>query len=158
MKLLLDTTYLLPTIGISIKEVQKDALTRLAVEGYEIAISEISLFELSAKAAKLVINGRLPSEYITSGIRALLNDDFIAKIPIYNTKVLSTAFTLKHLMVDFIDCLILSTALNYCDMLISEDTVIANLNQDPKYIELLSTLNPKFKCKTFSNFIKKADA
>lgn len=42
MKLLLDTTYLLPAIGISVRELQEDALSK----------SEISIFELPAEGAK----------------------------------------------------------------------------------------------------------
>ena len=153
MKLLLDTTYLLPIVDISVTT-QKNALNDLLSEGHEIAISEITLFELSAKAAKYVVKKQILSERVTRGVRALLNDDSVEKIPIYNTKILSTAFTLKGLMVDFVDCLILSTALNYSDVLISEDTVIGKLSKNQKYLELLSTINPNFKCTSYSNFRK----
>lgn len=145
MKLLLDTTYLLPTVGISIKELSKDALIKLNTKGNEIAISQISIFELSAKGAKYVINSELLPERITLGIRALLYDDTIEKIPTHDSKILLTAFTLRSLMVDFIDCLILSTALNNCDALITEDNDIQNLKKNKKYLELLSTTNPNFK-------------
>ena len=141
-------------VDISISTIQKDALTDLLNEGHKLAISEITIFELSAKAAKYVAKSQILSERVTRGIRALIYDDSIEKIPIYNTKILSTAFTLKSLMADFIDCLILSTAINYCEALISEDNVIRKLSQNQKYIELLSAINPSFKCESYNNFRK----
>ena len=58
MKLLLDTTYFLPTIGVSIKEMQKDALLTLMAKKHEIAMSQITIFELAAKGAKYVKDGQ----------------------------------------------------------------------------------------------------
>ena len=150
MKLLLDTTYLFPTVGISIKELSKDALIKLNAKGHEIAISQISIFELSAKGAKYVLNNELLPERVALGIRALLYDDIIEKIPMHDSKILLTAFTLRSLMVDFIDCLILSTALNNCDALITEDLDIQSLKKNKKYLDLLSTINPNFKIETIT--------
>lgn len=52
MRVLLDTTYLLPTVGVAIKEISKDTVIKLLSKNYELSISEITFFELSAKAAK----------------------------------------------------------------------------------------------------------
>jgi hypothetical protein len=49
LKLLLDTTYFLPAIGVSIKDLQKDALLTLIAKKHQIAMSQITIFELSAK-------------------------------------------------------------------------------------------------------------
>jgi len=38
--------------GISVRELQKDVLSKLKKKGYETSISEISVFELLAKGAK----------------------------------------------------------------------------------------------------------
>ncbi len=149
MKVLLDTIYLLPTVGISIKELSKDALVKLSTHGHEIAISQLSMFELSAKGAKFVVNNELLPERIALGIRALLYDDIIEKIPTYSSNVILTAFALRSLMVDFIDCLILSTALNYCDALITEDHEILNLKKN-KFLDLSSMTNPNFKIQTLA--------
>jgi hypothetical protein len=80
----------------------------------------------------------------------LFYDDIIEKIPTYDSKILLTAFILRSLMVDFIDCLILSTALNCCDALITEDQGIQNLKKNKRYLELLSTINPNFKIQTIT--------
>ncbi len=150
MKVLLDTTYFLPAVGISIKELSKDAMIKLNTKGHEIAISRISLFELSAKGAKYVVNNELSPERVALGIRAILYDDIIEKMSTDDSKVILTAFTLRSLMVDFIDCLILSTALNHCDALITEDQDILNLKKNKKYLELAATINPIFKIQTLT--------
>lgn len=145
MKVLLDTTYLLPPIGIAIKEVSKDAVLKLNAKGYELAISEITIFELSAKGAKYIQNNVLLPERVTLGIRSILYDDGIEKISNYDGQILLTAFSLRSLMTDFIDCLILSTALNRCDALVTEDQVIQGLKANKTYLELKSSMNPKFE-------------
>ena len=61
MKLLLDTTYLLPAIGISVKDLNEKAVLNLADKGHELLISEVSLFELSAKGAKYCLLYTSPS-------------------------------------------------------------------------------------------------
>lgn len=58
MKLLLDTIYFLPAIGIAIKNLPKDVLIELMQKGHQIFVSEISVFELSAKGAKYIIEGK----------------------------------------------------------------------------------------------------
>jgi PIN domain nuclease of toxin-antitoxin system len=145
LKILLDTTYLLPAVGISIKELSKDALIKLNTKENQIAISQISIFELAAKGAKYVVRGTLSPERVTRGIRALLYDDTVETIPTHETKILLTSFTLRSKLPDFIDCLILSTALNNCDALITEDTAIHDIKKNREYIELISTINPNFK-------------
>jgi len=46
---------------------------------------------------------------------------------------------------DFRDCLILSSAINGCDILITEDTDIHNVKEDKNYQEIINAKNPKFK-------------
>jgi len=153
LKILLDTTYLLPTVGIAVKELPRDAIIKLITKGHQIAISQISLFELSAKAAKYVKNGTLKPETVTKGIRALTYNDQIETIPINDTKLLLTAFTLRNILDDFIDCLILSTAINNCNALITEDNDIQNLKNNNQLNELLKTTNATFKINTLSKIL-----
>ncbi|MBO3768874.1 MAG: hypothetical protein QXS51_06285 [Thermoproteota archaeon] len=67
MKILLDTTYLLPAIGIYFKEFPNDTLIRLRHRENQLFISEISIFELSAKGAKYVSAGKLSVERVVRG-------------------------------------------------------------------------------------------
>ena len=112
MRLLLDTTYLLPVIGISVKGLPRDVVIELIKRGHEILISEIILFELSAKGAKYVVLGTLTMERVLRGVRALLYDDRVSRIPAHDTAVLLTAFKLRKVLSDFINCLILSSVIN----------------------------------------------
>ena len=148
MKILLDTTYLLPIIGIAIKEIPKDMLLKLKANGHEIAVSETTVFELSAKGAKYIQNNELLPERVTVGIRSILSDDSVIKISPYDSKILLTAFSLRGLMADFIDCLILSSALNCCDVLVTEDQVIHGLKQQENYLKIQAAINPKFRIET----------
>lgn len=145
MKILLDTTYLLPAIGIAIKEHQKDLPLKLIQEGNQISICDISVFELSAKGAKHINAGKLPPERVTRGIRAIVYNEQIEMIPTYESQLLLTAFKLRKTLNDFIDCLILSAAINQCDILLTEDNDIQNLKNNKEFNELLTTKNPKFK-------------
>ena len=145
MKILLDTTYLLPAIGIAIKEQQKDLPLKLIQEGNQISICDISVFELSAKGTKHVSAGKLPPERVTRGIRAIVYNEQIEIIPTYESQLLLTAFKLRKTLNDFIDCLILSAGINQCDILLTEDNDIQNLKNNKEFNELLSTKNPKFK-------------
>ncbi len=145
MKILLDTTYLLPAIGIAIKEQQKDLPLRLIQEGNQISICDISIFELSAKVAKHINAGKLPPERVTRGIRAIVYNEQIKIIPTYESQLLLTAFKLRKTLNDFIDCLILSAAINHCDILLTEDKAIHDLKNNKEFNELLTTKNPKFK-------------
>ena len=46
---------------------------------------------------------------------------------------------------DFIDCLILSSAINYCNAIITEDNEIQGLNKNSEFQNLLANQNPDFK-------------
>jgi len=150
LKLLLDTTYFLRAIGINVKGVDWDVVIRLMREGHEISMSDITIFELSAKGAKHVAAGALPVERVTRGIRALVYDKTVTAIPIHETTLLITAFKLRRLLSDFIDCLILASAMNECDSLITEDSEIQNLRKNREFDELLAKTNPRFKIQTLT--------
>jgi predicted nucleic acid-binding protein len=146
MKLLLDTTYLLPAIGIAIKELPNDAPIKLLAQGHQITITDITIFELAAKGAKHIANGTLKPERVTRGIKAITHDDTIEITQAtQDNKILLTAFKLRNTLNDFIDCLITSAALNQCDALITEDTDIHNLKKTKELNALLTTTNQKFK-------------
>ncbi len=153
MKLLLDTTYFLPTIGITIKGLPKEAPIKLMEEGYEVFISDISIFELSAKGGKYIATGILPPERAIKGIKSIVYEDSITKIPIHENKLLFTAFKLRGILKDFVDCLILSSAMNKCDMLITEDKDIQNLKKDKNLNKLLATINPEFKIQRLAEML-----
>ncbi|MEM2994923.1 MAG: PIN domain-containing protein [Candidatus Bathyarchaeia archaeon] len=153
MNLLLDTTYLLPAIGVSIKGFPKDALFRLMKKGHQIAISDISIFELSAVGAKQVFVGTLPAERVAKGIRAIVYDERMSVIPFYDSSVLLMAFKLRKLLNDFIDCLILSSAVNQCDAILTEDEDIQDLKRNKEFAGFVATVNPKFEIQKLTDIL-----
>jgi PIN domain nuclease of toxin-antitoxin system len=153
LKLLLDTTYFLPAIGISIKELPNDAPIKLIAKGHQISISDISIFELSAKGAKHITDDTLTPERVTRGIKAIIYDDTVETIPIHDNNLLLTSFKLKSILNDFIDCLILSSAINQCDALITEDSDIQNLKKNKEFNELQKTTNTTFKIQKLTEIL-----
>jgi len=145
LRLLLDTTYLLPAIGISVQELSRDVLIRLLQKGYQILISDISVLEMAANGAKHVSLGALPAERVTRGIRAIVYNEAIETIPIHESALLLTAFKLRSMLNDFIDCLIVSAAINRCDILLTEDDDIQELKKNKEFNELRAAINPEFK-------------
>ena len=153
MKILLDTTYLLPAIGIAIKGQPNDLPIKLLEKEHEIYVSQITLFELAAKGSKYILEGSLMPEKVTRGIRAIVYNSEIQTIPTHDSKILLTAFKLKGKLNDFIDCLILSSAINQCYALITEDSDIQNLKKNKEFNELQKTTNTTFKIQKLTEIL-----
>ncbi|MEM3608071.1 MAG: PIN domain-containing protein [Candidatus Bathyarchaeia archaeon] len=145
MKLLLGTSYLLPIIGVSIKDFPRDTMIKLIKRGYQISISDITIFELSAIGAKHAVLGRLDAERVCRGIRAILHDERITRIPIHDSSILLTALELRRMLSDFIDCLILSSAMARSEILITEDKDIQDLSREEEFQEFLKKKKSEFK-------------
>jgi len=150
LKLLLDTTYFLSAIGISIKNFPKDAPLELMQKGHQIFMSDVSIFELAAKGGKHVASGRLAAERVTRGIRAIVYSDKVEIIPLHETGILLTAFKLRGMLDDVIDCLLVSSAINQCDGIVTEDSDIQDLKKSRDFNGLLATVNPKFEVQTLT--------
>ena len=147
MKLLLDTTYLLPAIGISVKDLNEKAILNLADKGHELFISEVSLFELSAKGAKYVVEGRLSPARVCRGINAIIYDERIKITRMHESSILLTAFRLRKLIDDFIDCIILSSAINHAEVLVTEDEELHKLSEE------ISSIRPGFKVRRLKEIL-----
>jgi PIN domain nuclease of toxin-antitoxin system len=112
---------------------------------HQIFISDITIFELSAKGAKYAASGLISPERISRGIRALIYSETIKILPIHESRILHIAFKLRNILSDFIDCLILSSAINNCDALITEDNDIQNIKENKNLKEIAAIKNPKFQ-------------
>lgn len=145
MKILLDTTYLLPLIRINIKGFEKNKLLELTTK-HKTCISNISIMELSAKGAKHVSKNELEVTDVLSGLKALIRDD---KINIIDTlddpEILEISIILRKHLNDFIDCLILGTALLKTDVLLTEDADIHKLKKTESFEGIKKQINSKFK-------------
>ncbi len=145
MRILLDSSYLFPLIGISVKNIDRKALLKLLEDYDRLFVSEISLFELSAKGAKLVNQEKLTPDDVTQGIQSIYQDSRFIKFPYHSTQIQHTAFILRKTFSDYIDCLIMSTAIIEADILLTEDKIIHRQKQEQDIQALIQVTNPEFK-------------
>jgi PIN domain nuclease of toxin-antitoxin system len=135
--LILDTTYLLPLARIAI---DTDLLAAIAkgkadLKLEEVAVSLISIFELQAKAAKLM----MPAKFTVEAIEAILTAFRVN--PFYQPNIIEVSYELRKLIPDYIDCVIVATAAVLKEDLATEDSLIlANMEVIRKEygIEVLS--------------------
>jgi len=154
LRLLLDTAYLLPAIGISVKGIPQNAPIKLIEGEHQISISDITIFEISASGAKQTILGSLTTDRVSRGVRVIIYDDRIERIPIYDTSVLPYAFTLRRTLNNFIDCITLSSGINRCDIIVTEDKDIHDLKEETESQELLQTVNPRFNVQALTEILQ----
>ncbi|MEM2971971.1 MAG: PIN domain-containing protein [Candidatus Bathyarchaeia archaeon] len=118
--MILDTTYLLP---LALIQIDTDLLRAIAdkkanLKLEEITVNMISLFELQAKAAKLMV----PAKFVVDAIKAI---SMAFKVESFNRpEIVETAYEVKKIIPDYIDCVIISTAAVLKEDLITEDSRI----------------------------------
>ena len=144
MRVLLDTAYLMPAIGVQVKGVPQDALSLIRGGGHVAAISELTLFELSAKGARYAASGVLDPERVRRGVLAVARDEGLVRVPLLDEEVLKTSHSLRGILGDYLDCVILSSAINRCDTILTEDGLIRGLPEDQSYRDLINRVNPGF--------------
>lgn len=147
--IVLDTTYFLPIVGIGVKSDFFLALEKreISVDPQDIYLNEITLFELQAKAAKLGV----PPQRVSQGIDAII--EAFNVIPFREPKIIEIAFKLRKILPDYIDCIILATAISREYSLLTEDTDIQSNKQaiskeiTHKRIEILTLSELKHRYK-----------
>ena len=118
--MILDTTYLLPLAGIGVdtdllKAVFEDK-AKLRLEDFSVSL--ISIFELQAKAAKL----KVPVSTVLSAVKTITK--VFKVVPFYDVEVIDKSFELRKYISDYIDCIIVATAIVLKKDLVTEDTLI----------------------------------
>ena len=118
--MILDTTYLLPLAQIAI---DADLLAAVAkkktdLKLEDISISLISVFELQAKAAKLSV----PAKSTIRAVDAILSAFRV--VPFYEAGVIEAAQKIRKTISDYVDCIILATALASKEDVVTEDSLV----------------------------------
>lgn len=118
--MILDTTYLLPLAGVA---VDTDLLAAIAREEVDlrlrdIAVSLVSVFELQAKAAKL----NIPAESTIKAVRAMFAAFRVE--PFHKSEIIEVSYELRKIIPDYVDCVIVATAIVLNDDLATEDSLI----------------------------------
>lgn len=118
--MILDTTYILPVAKI---DIDTDLLTlidegKVRISMDDIRISMISLFELQARVAKY----KLPPKFAIDAVD-IVNSNLKIE-PFYNPEVIKIADELSRELGDYVDCLIVATAVALKEDLVTEDREI----------------------------------
>lgn len=116
----------------------------LRSRGHEISISTLTIFELAAKGAKLARESKLEQGRVLEGLRAILSDESVHQVDFQQTRILQRAIVARSKIDDFVDCLILCSALTAADALVSEDETIRTALSDESFRRSLQPSNPAF--------------
>lgn len=154
-KIFLDTSYFLNLINLKSQNVpEKFLLKLLKIDHLELFYSSITVFELQALTAKRVVQGRINNEESIKGIQSLLHSPQLKLVNFYLSSYQQLATKFRKYHVDFIDCVILSTAVLEGDVLITEDKDLKKLINDNTIEEVLDQFNiGNFEILTGKEFI-----
>lgn len=125
MKVLLDTTYLLPAVGIEI-DVPEDLLEQLFSANHVFIVNELSLFELFGKASKHMASDEQAKKRFYIGMKSILSSKIEFK-PIFSLDTLPVVCKLHEQIKEYPDCIIAATARAYADVLLTEAKDIPKL-------------------------------
>ena len=101
-----------------------DLLKRIRRAGHETILSEISVFEAMAIAAKHCARSDLREDDILTGVAVLASQEGLARVPISEPEVCLRSLLARRLMSDFVDCVILATGAWAANILMTEDEEI----------------------------------
>ncbi|MBS7611858.1 hypothetical protein KEJ27_06585 [Candidatus Bathyarchaeota archaeon] len=124
--MIIDTTYLLPLarIRIDVDLLRTVADGKVGLKLEDIIVNSISIFELQAKAAKL----NVPVDYVIETVRAILKafkiEDF------HKPEIVRVANELRRLIPDYVDCVMVATAISLRDNLLTEDSLVLSLKEE----------------------------
>jgi hypothetical protein len=141
-RVLVDTTYLLPAAGIGVAGVPPDALRRIGEAGHKIFAAEISLFEVLAKGAKLVAEEKADAGRVSLAVKSILSDESISKVGSYADDMVAMAIAFRSHHSDFVDCLILASAVNECEVFVTED---AGIPKNDGLMKAVLQRSPEFR-------------
>lgn len=150
-RILLDTTYMFSAVGVRVGERYDHALAKAQDAGHETWISDISLFELLAEGAKLVKAGKLTEGRLMAGVRSITADDTVTKTSAYGEEVAAVSVGLRRFHNDFVDCLIIASAMEGCDALVSEDDFANN----EALLKFVRERRPAFRFMTSTDLYRK---
>lgn len=150
MKLFLDSTYLFPLIELEITEgwTKSRLLKLISKPDYEGYYSDLSIFEIFTKSAKLILNQQIDIEIedVARGIqtirympttRSIQWTNYLFEAPIY--------LELKKHHSDSIDCMIFYLAVMNCDSLATfDETMINHWKNETAIQHWVKTINPNF--------------
>lgn len=152
MNFFFDSSYFFPLIKIEIKNSLKPLL-EIYNKKNRFLYSTITLFELSAKGAKYINSEELLKSDVVNGINSLCNWKIFEKVEPWQGEIQRLAFDFRKQHADYIDSIILASAITHSDVLISEDERIKGLVKS--FDTQISILNNNFACMNTSEVYTK---
>ncbi len=127
MRVFLDTTYLLPIVGIDV-DLPNDLLEKLFSSEHSFVINQLSLFELFGKASRYFSIDEKAKDRFNTGMKSILSSQIDIE-PIFALDTLSMVLEINEKIKDLPDCPITATAMVYSDVMLTEASDI------PKAVE-----------------------
>lgn len=154
MKIFLDSSFFFPFIRVDLKNVSKKEIGNLfRNENQKLFCSELVYFELSAKGSKYINKGILSMEDLLDGISFIQNYEKITKIPMHYPEILILAQEFRKTHQDYIDCIILASAIKSSDMFITMDSELQGKIRTT-WKSIITKENSIFTVTSFSDFSK----
>ena len=118
--MILDTTYLFPLarIKIDVDILRAIAENKVNLKLEDIAINAISIFELQAKATKL----NVPANFVIEAVKVILKAFKVEQF--HRPEIIKIASEMRNLIPDYVDCIIIATAIFLRNDLLTEDSLI----------------------------------
>lgn len=124
----IDTTYILPLARIGVRTDLLRAIAegrvRKGISFRDLKLNLVSLFELQAKAAKLGI----PPKDVAKAVNTILRSFQV--VPFYRADIIEIAHELRKIFTDYIDCIIVATAIALREDLATEDRNILSHREE----------------------------
>jgi len=113
--------YFLPLaqIAVDVDLLAAVAKRRTDLKIEDISLSLISIFELQTKSAKL----KIPAKSTIRAVDAMLSAFRV--VPFYEAGVVETAQKIRRTISDYVDCIILATAVVTKEDLVTEDSIVS---------------------------------
>lgn len=138
MKVLLDTSFILPTLGIDVGEEVEEKLKKLDEVDAEIYYSRISILESLWVAAKLMKNQAFDMERFIQGLKSVMESGRYLKVE-ENAQTFIDALKLYELgHRDIIDDLLYAISINFGLKFLTLDTELRGFIQSKKLNDTLT--------------------
>ncbi len=131
MRVFLDTTYLLPVVGIDVNlpnDLLEKLFSKLFSSDHSFVINQLSLFELFGKASRYFSIDEKAKDRFNTGMKSILSSQIDIE-PVFTLDTLSMVLEINEKIKDLPDCPITATALIYSDVMLTETADI------PKAVE-----------------------
>jgi len=140
-RILLDTSFLLPTLGIEVEQEVIDSLSKLNSERIKPFYSDLSLLESSWMAIKQIKKGNYQDAIFRKGLLSITKTGYYEVVSADANDYLVALSFYQNGHLDMIDNLLYATALSYRCHFLTIDDQLRRFIKDKKYENVILTPN-----------------